>query len=120
MAGGTALAWASWVAVLWNVNPDEAGIPGFVLFYLTLCVALIGTFSVLGVVYRVHVLKRQHVVSREVRIAFRHAILLASMAVSSLALSTYGWLKWWVFLLLLALVGVIEYAALTIQESKRH
>lgn len=119
MAAGTLLAWSGWAAVLWNVNPESGGFIGFLLFYLTLLVALIGTFTLLGITFRVYVKKRHHVVIREVHIAFRHAVFMACMAVVSLALSAHGWLKWWVFLLLLATIALLEYVALVIQEGRR-
>ncbi len=73
----------------------------------------------MGVVYRVHALKRKHVISREVRIAFRHAVLLTIVAIFGLILSTKNWLTWWSFLLLIASVGTVEYIALLIQETHR-
>lgn len=119
MGAGTLLAWGAWAAVIFQVNPDEAGILGIVLFYLTLAISLVGSFSIMGVAYRVHALKRTHVVSREVRIAFRHAVLLSAVAIASLILSTTSWLRWWTFLILIASVGIIEYIALLIQETRR-
>lgn len=119
MLAGTFLAWIGWAFVLLKVNPDEGGFIGFLLFYLTLLIALTGTFSLLGIFFRVYIKKRHHVVIREVHIAFRHAVFMASMAVTSLALSAQGWLTWWVFLLLLAIIAIFEYVALIIQEGKR-
>ena len=119
MAAGTLLAWGAWSAVLLNVNPDEGGFVGLLLFYLTLLISLIGTFALMGIFFRVYIKKRKHVVIREVHIAFRHAIFMATMAVVSLGLSAHGWLKWWVFLLLLAVIALLEYVALVIQEGRR-
>jgi len=119
MGAGTLLAWGAWATVIFQVNLHEAGILGVILFYLTLAVSLLGSFSIMGVVYRVHALKRKHVISREVRIAFRHAILLTVVAIFSLILSTKSWLTWWSFLLLIASVGIVEYIALLIQETHR-
>lgn len=119
MLAGTLIAWGGWIAVLLNVNPNEGGYIGFLLFYLTLLIALVGTFSLLGIFFRVYIKKRHHVVIREVHIAFRHAIFMSIMAVTSLALSANGWLQWWVFLLLLAIIALLEYVALIIQEGRR-
>lgn len=119
MVAGTLLAWGGWAFVLWQVNPNEGGFIGFLLFYLTLLIALIGSFTLLGIFFRVYVKKRHHVVIREVHIAFRHATFMGFMAVVSLALSAHGWLKWWVFLLLLAVIALLEYVALLIQEGRR-
>ncbi len=119
MSAGTILAWGAWLAVLFNVNPSEAGWVGHGAFFLTLFLALVGTLGLLGTLMRVHVLKRAQVILREVNIAVRHAILLSAMMVFSLFLSVTGWFTWWSFLILLVCMVVFEYIALMIQESKR-
>ncbi len=119
MGAGTILAWLGWLFVIFRIDPQEAGIPGLVLFYVTLFVSLIGTFAMLGVYYRVGWLKRRQVMSREVRIAFRHGLMLSFVAVLSLALSAAALLTWWNMLLMIAFIGVVEYGFLLVQESRR-
>ena len=105
--------------VMTNVDPYEGTIMDFVLFYLTLGMSLIGLLSFMGSLYRVKVLKRKDVVSREVKIAFRHAILLSFVAVLSLILLTQGLFHIWVLLLLIVVSSGIEFVALKIQQSAR-
>lgn len=119
MGVGSLLAWGSWFIVIFQVNPDEAGFVGLVLFYLTLLIALVGTFTLFGIFFRAYIKKRHHVLSREVKIAFRHALFLSVMAVACLALSVHSWLRWWVFLLMLGVIAAIEYVVLVIQEGRR-
>ncbi len=119
MSIATALAWAGWALVLFTTDPTEAGFTGLLLFYLTLFVAMVGTLSVFGVLYRVRFLKRDHLLTREVRIAFRHAIMLSTVGIASLALSAQGLLTWWNFLALFVGVGIVEYVFLLMQESRR-
>jgi hypothetical protein len=119
MTIGTVLAWGAWVFVLLRVDPGENGLIGLLLFYVTLFVALIGILAIAGVLYRVKLLKRHQLVSREVKIAFRHAIIFAGVAVICLALSAQGLLFWWNVLALFALVGLVEYGFLLVQESRR-
>ena len=119
MSLATLLAWAGWVMVLFTIDPMESGITSLILFYLTLFVAMIGTLSVFGVLYRVRFLKRDQLLIREVRIAFRHAVMLSSVGIVSLALSAQGLLTWWNFLALFVGVGIIEYIFLLMQESRR-
>jgi hypothetical protein len=97
----------------------ETGIPGLFLFYITLFAALMGTIAVVGVLYRVLVLKRQEIVMREVRISFRHSIMLAFVAVATLALSAQNVLVWWNILGLFAVLGVVEYVFVAMEESRR-
>jgi hypothetical protein len=119
MTLGGLVAWCLLAYVIINVNPDEAGLMGLTAFYIALYASLVGLLSLLGIVFRVHVRGRKQTAFREVRIAFRHAILLAGVAVFALVLSSLGWLAWWNFVLLLAVVGSLEYVFLTIQESRR-
>lgn len=119
MSAATVIAWLAWVAVLMNVNPDDAGWLGHAAFYVTLFVALAGAASLIGTLSRVHILKRSQLVLREVKIAVRHGIILALMAVISLILSLIGWFTWWTLALLLGILGAIEYTALLVQESRR-
>lgn len=116
---GTSVSWASWVMVLFGVNPDESGFMGFVMFYLTLTMSLIGTLSVFELSIR-KMLGRDHLVlTRDVRTSFRHGVLFSLISVVSLALTTQGWFSWWVAVLILIASGCIEFLALVIQESRR-
>ncbi len=119
MAASTLVAWIAWFAILFTIDPAQAGIMGFVLFYVTLGTGLLGALTLLGLVYRVKIAAHTNIRIREVRIAFRHAILLSFVAVSSLALSAQELLHWWVLIVLIAVVVAIEYASLLIQEARR-
>ncbi len=119
MGGTTLLAWVGWLTVLFRLDPGETGIMGLVLFYITLFAALVGSIAVGGVLYRVLFLKRQQIVMREVRISFRHGIMLAFVAVATLALSAQNLLIWWNVLGLFAVLGVIEYVFVSMEESRR-
>lgn len=119
MAMVSFVACALMAYVVINVNPDEAGLMGFTAFYIALYASLVGLLSLLGILFRVHLRGRKQTAFREVRIAFRHGLLLAGVAVAALILSSLGYLAWWNFLLLLAAVGTLEYVFLTIQESRR-
>jgi hypothetical protein len=113
MAIGTVLAWIGWGIVLFNMSPQEAGFFGFVLFYLTLGVALVGTLALLGSGIRILLLRRHDVPSREIQIAFRHAILFSATTIVSLLLAAHGWFRMWSIAILVLLVSIAEYVILT-------
>ncbi|MFH1078638.1 MAG: hypothetical protein V1745_05170 [Patescibacteria group bacterium] len=119
MSAATLMAMGAWAFVVWSTNPQEAPAIGFVMFYLTLLMSLVGLLTIAGVGYRVVILGRRDLVSREVRISFRHAVFLAAMAVVALICSASGWLRWWTFLALIVVVSVIEYAFLVKEEARR-
>lgn len=118
MGMATFLAWLGWAVVLFQLNPDEVGWPGIALFFLTLFMGLAGTFATVSMSYRVIRLKRP-VVSREVRISFRHALLLASGGCLMLFLASRDILSFWVFLLMFIVFGSLEFLALWMDRHQR-
>lgn len=119
MSIATVLLWGAWGLVILNTNPHEAGAFGFLMFYVTLFMALIGALTLTGVVFRTLVLHRHQVLMRQVRVSFRHAVLLSALSVSVLAVSGYGNLRWWMVALLILFVSIIEYLFLLGEEARR-
>ena len=119
MGFSTILAWVAWGIVLWNVNPYESGLLGLSFFYITLTVGLVGSLTLLELLYRVGVMKRVEVLSREVKTSFRHALLLTAVSVVSLILSSQGVFHWWVLLVLIVTVSILEYLFLLVQHAHR-
>ena len=119
MAVATALATFAWGVIVWNTDPFETGITGLLMFYLTLFMTLVGALTILGSLYRVHILKRKDVLIREVKISFRHAIALAMAGIAALVLSAQGKLHWWSFLILIVTFSIVEYLFLVKEESRR-
>lgn len=120
MGATTLVAVGGWLYVLLRVDPIETGWMGLLLFYITLYSACIGIFAIIGMLYRVRLLGRNDVLSREVKIAMRHALMFATVSVISLALSAKNLLTWWNLAALFSVVGLIEYLSLLVQESRRH
>lgn len=119
MGMGTGLAWVAWVIVLMTMNPDEAGLTGLLFFYSTLFLSCVGTLALVGILYRVGIRKRSEMITREVRLSFRHAVLLSAVAVIALWLSHNQHMTWY-YLGLLGLVTIcIEYVFMVIQRSHR-
>ena len=44
----TALCWASWIFVIFNVDPSQGSMVGFMAFYASLFFALFGTISLIA------------------------------------------------------------------------
>lgn len=104
----TGLCWIGWFVVLQAIDPASAGLFGFVLFYATLGLSLIGTFAVMGLTARA-LLRRQEAISRHVAVAFRQSLLLACLLIAALMLQGRGLLTWWNLLLLAATLTVLEF-----------
>ncbi len=118
MAIGSAIGWGAWILILFSTNPFEAGFLGFVLFYLALFIALVGTMSLLGFIVRLWILKREEVVLRQVTTAFRQSILLSVLVAGSLYLQSRGVLAWWNIIIFIIVLGLIELFYISTRYSK--
>ncbi len=105
-------AWISWIVVLFAIDPTRSGVIGFVLFYTTLCLSLIGTLTIFGTGLR-HWRHPDELISRQVIKAFRQAFLFTSLILGSLFLFGNGFFRWWTVTLLILLLAVVELAFLT-------
>lgn len=115
----TLLAIGGWVVVLVRVDPETAGLPGVVLFYLTAFAAIVGICAFLGTWLRARKEQHPHLIVREVKIALRHSIFLATLGLGALALASMNALRWWIWLIALVVICAVEYIFLLIQDQRR-
>ena len=108
----TILAWISWAVVLTQVNPESAGLDGFIFFYLSLFLSLVGTFALVGLAIRIHT-QPHHLPYYLVLLSFRQGLFFAFLTIGLLYLQGKHLLAWWNVLLLVALLTGIEYFSLT-------
>lgn len=111
----TLVCWLAWVAVLFFVNPEETGLIGFVLFYFSLFLAVLGTASVLGFIIRARFNKGP--VFKQVELAFRQGIWLSLLVIGVLLLQGQGLLRWWNGLLLLLFLMFLEFFFLSSRKK---
>ncbi len=119
MTLATLLSWGGWGLVIWNTDPTQAGVMGLILFYVTLLMGLIGLLTLFGLIFRTVILRRQEVLMRQVRAAFRHAVLLSFIAITALVLSAGSMLHWWVLGVLILVMCGVEYLFLLGEEARR-
>jgi len=108
MAIGTILCWVVWFLIIGNINPDQAGIIGLILFYLSLFLSLTGTISVVGFLIRKKIDKNDTVVFHHVRHTFRQGLLLSCLIISALILLQCKILNWLTGMLVVVLFLIIE------------
>ena len=113
----TALCWLGWLSVVWMVDPAEAGVLGLFLFYAALSLALIGSFSVVGLGLRA-LARRQEPVSRHAATSFRQSVLLTGLMAGSLALQSRSLLTWWNLLLFVATMTVLEFFLISFRSGR--
>lgn len=109
-------AWVGWFIVLQSVDPTRSGTLGFLLFYLMLSTALVGTFSVLGVLGRIW-RKTDELVVRICARSFRQSILLTGVIIGWLFLTGVEFLRWWTIVLLILIIAFIELIFLSMKKN---
>jgi len=117
MIVGTILAWTAWTINLFTTDPTQTSILGFMFFYITLFIALVGSLSILGSGIRVLII-RPDVISRQVYVAFRHSILFALLIIGCLILISFDVLRWWSILLFMIVLVCTELFFLTSKSVK--
>ncbi len=118
MTTSTIICWIAWLVVLFYVNPDEGGFIGFVLFYLSLLIALIGTFSLIGFFGRVW-FSKERIIFRHLGVSTRQSVWFSALLLGVLLLQGTHYLRWWSALLLVILVTLMEFFFLSRKEVHR-
>ncbi len=107
MSLGTLACWVAWVFIL-TIDPTTAANSIFLFFYVSLFLAIVGTFSVGGFLVRRLLIKNDEVVFRHVRRTFRQSIMVAGFLIGTLILRQKGLLAWWNFGLLIVIFILLE------------
>ncbi len=112
------ICWFGFVFVLNQVNPNEAGMMGYILFYSILFLATVSTLSVFGFLLRSRILQGE-LAFRQVSITFRQAFWFGLLVVISLWMQSRGVLTWWNILLLIIVLSVFEFFFLSLKRTSR-
>ncbi|MFA5829090.1 MAG: hypothetical protein WC843_01150 [Candidatus Gracilibacteria bacterium] len=110
------LSWIAWIVVLNKLDPFASTGVSLGLFFLSLFVALICTFTVVGFYFRVW-LNKNEIYYNHINIAFRQGVLLTFLAVGSLAFQLLGVLTWWSGLLFIAAITLVEFYFMAKEQS---
>lgn len=117
MTSVTLFCWLAWLVVLYYMNPVEAGFVGFTMFYLSLFLALIGTFSLFGFFIRVWFTKETFIF-KHLGIATRQSLWFSLLLITALMLQGGGMLKWWSAILLVLFLVLLEFFFVTRKVSR--
>lgn len=102
-----AVSWLGWIIALYKLNPFESTGMALAFFFLTLFIALICTFTVLGFYLRVWIYKNE-IYYNHINISLRQGILLSLIVMISLAFQLLGVLNWFSGFLLIVAVLLVE------------
>jgi len=113
----TLVCWGVFVGVIFNIDPNTTNWPGFVMFYASLFMALIGTSAIAGFLVR-FALFRQELVFRAVSEAFRQSFLFAILILSSLFLLSRHLFTWMNISFLVIGLALLELFLISYSHSK--
>lgn len=109
---GSAIALCAWLIVLINIDPVTAGLLAYAMFYATLFAALTGVFTTIATLFR-SLRKKRESVELTIKTSFRQGAFLALLIELSLYLIQRGSLSWWVLLLIILILGFVEFSFLS-------
>lgn len=112
LAVGTAFAWIAWFLILTSINPAETSAIGIFFFYITLFAANSGLFTIIGTLLRQRK-KEESELQHVILTSLRQAILLSLLVIAALFLLRTELLTWWVVLISITLIALIEFFALS-------
>jgi hypothetical protein len=107
MALTTFVCWGAFVVVLFRIDPQTGGALALLLFFTSLFFALWGTLSLLGFFMR-YLFQRQTVPFKHIGISLRQALWFAILVCLTLFLVSQELLVWWMSLLLIVSLTVLE------------
>lgn len=115
----TVFCWVSFFYVVLKVDPSDTSFLGFVFFYFSLFLAVVGSGSVFGLFLRMRKNKDEIPVFRLVAIAYRQSIWLAILIVTSFLLLSNGLLTWWNMLLFIFILTALEFFIMNATQVKK-
>ncbi len=107
----TVCCWLAWILVIFIINPKQTGLIGFVLFYFSLFLAIVGTGSIVGFIIRMKLKNKP--VFKQVEISFRQAIWIALLVILIFIFQGLNILRWWNTLFLVLFLVFLELFFLT-------
>ncbi len=114
----TVFCWGVFIFIVNLVNPETTNLIGFILFYLSLFLSLIGTSAIIGFFVRFVVLRRQ-LVFYAVKTAFRQSFLFSLFLISLLFLFSQSLITWLNLILLLIIFTILEIIFSSFSNKKK-
>ncbi|MAF81291.1 hypothetical protein CL628_04735 [bacterium] len=108
----------AWGLILTQLAPSQAGGLGFVLFFLSMFVAVASVSGLLGYFVR-RLLLRGQLPAYAVRTSLRQGLMVAGFASLLLFLQLIQLYRWWVAIAMIAILGSLELVFLSYDRSNR-
>lgn len=119
MLFATTLCWVALFFVMINVDPFETNMLGFVFFYVSLFLSLLGTVSmIIFLCYRLFA-SRDLPLFRYVQISFRQSLFISSFLVVFLFLQGQGYLNMWNSAILISIFILLISFSLSVKRTHK-
>lgn len=105
----TALAWLGFLILIANFDPEQIDRLIFVLFYLVLFLALLGTWALLGFWLRLLLNRKKRQPRFMAFESFRQSLIFSLAIIVALLLQAERLLTWWNISLLALLAALVEF-----------
>jgi hypothetical protein len=112
----TAFIWGVFIFILNMIDPTTTNFLGFVIFYLSLFLALSGTIAVVGSFIRFKIMKKE-LVFNSVKTAFRQSFLFSFLIVAILYLLAEKLFSWLNLFLLIVILSVVEFLMISYKQK---
>jgi len=116
MGTTTAFLWGIFLFVINLINPETTNLLGFVLFYLSLFLALSGTTALIGFFVRFKIMRKDLAV-RAVKTAFRQSFLFSFLVAAILFLLSQKLFSWFNLILLVVILSIIEFLLISSKQK---
>lgn len=113
----TAFCWGIFIFVASLVDPNMTNWLGFVLFYISLFLALSGTSALVGFIFRFVALKKE-LAFNLVKIAFRQSFLFSLFIIFLLVLKSQQLFNWLNLFLLVIIFAILELFFISYKKSR--
>jgi len=117
MGAMTIISWLVFTYIIFNINPEKTNWIGFLMFYASLAISLIGTAALIGFIVR-FVFLRKAVVFYSVRNAFRQSIFFSFFIITVLLLLSKNLFSWLNVVILIIGISILEYFILNYSKHQ--
>jgi len=112
----TLLCWASWLLVIFEVDPTTAGFYGLLIFYSSMFLSLLGLFFLISFGFR-KLFNRLEMEYKLVGMSFRQSFFFALAVVGFFFLQSKDLLTWWNSILLVLALVILEFFFLSYRRK---
>jgi hypothetical protein len=113
----TLVCWGVFAGVVFMIDPNTTNWPGFVMFYSSLSLSLLGTSAIFGFILRFWFLKQQ-LAFRAVGEAFRQSFLFTILIIASLFLLSHHLFTWMNITFLIIGLALLELFLISYSRSR--